>query len=192
MDDAQRLSIITAAVSAAGPQTAYTKVEQVQAKNDDGSPKFDSENRPVLVPVEVQDPGAWQTAVIQNAVQIAVMAGEKSNVVAAIDQITKSKTFTGTVIEVKKEPSSTRGIITLHTGTDRVKEGVPAGCEQVRTDRTDNPLGLALARKMKNLIGHKVVVWVEVEEINGGSGKVRVLRHVESLGVDQDFARKAA
>lgn len=100
----------------------------------------------------------------------------------AKDQLGKCKVFTGIVRDVKKEQSSTRGLITLYTGTDRAKDGVPEGCETLRTERTDNPEGLAMAKKVKGLIDHKVTVWVEVEEYGNGSGKVRVLRHVESRG----------
>ena len=117
-----------------------------------------------------EDRADWQFRVQENAVSIAVMAGETSSVAKAIESIEKSKVFTGTVVSVKREKSSTRGVITLHTGTDRTKEGVPAGCEQVRTERTDNPIGLSMAKKMKALIGRKVVVWVEVEEFNYGAG----------------------
>jgi hypothetical protein len=31
-----------------------------------------------------------------------------------------------------------------------------------------------------------VTVWVEVEQINGGAGKVRVIRHIEDLGMARD------
>ncbi len=103
----------------------------------------------------------------------------------AAEQISKCKVFSGIVRDVKKEQSSTRGVITLHTGTDRATDGVPAGCEQVRTERTDNPEGLAMARKVKSLIGHRVLVWVEVEEFTTGNvtKKMRVVRHTEDRGV---------
>ena len=136
-----------------------------------------------------EDRAAWQTQVHENAVSIAVMSSETSQIAKAIDQIEKCKVFSGSVVAVKKEQSSTRGIVTLNTGTDRVKEGLDAGCEQVRTERTDNPFGLAMARKARELIGHRVLVWVEVEEI--GDRKVRVLRHLESLGLAVEVAKSA-
>lgn len=97
-------------------------------------------------------------------------------------QLAACKVFSGTIVDIKKEQSSTRGLITINTGTDREKEGVPAGCEQIRTERTDNPEGKAMAKKVQGLKGNRVLVWVEVEEIKGGQSKVRVLRHVQDLG----------
>lgn len=162
MDTNTRLGIITAAVTATGPAANY------------------------------DDPGAYQAAIHENAISIAVMASETSAIAKSLNSIENAKVFSGTIMSVKREQSSTRGIITLHTGPNaRPKEGVPAECEQVRTDRTDNALGLAMAKKAKSLIGHRVLVWVEVEEYNGGQGKVRVLKHVESLGVDAEFEQKA-
>ena len=41
-----------------------------------------------------------------------------------------------------------------------------------------------MARRLTMLVGHRVLLWVEVAVMNGGAGKVRVIRHVEDLGVD--------
>lgn len=160
MDTNTRTSIITSAVVAAGSVDRY------------------------------EDQAAWQTQVHANAVAIAVMASETSQITRSLESIENAKVFSGTVLQVKKEASSTRGVVTLHTGTDRSRDGVPEGCEQVRTDRTDNPLGLAMARRVKSLVGQRVLVWVEVEEYNGGQGKVRVLKHAEPLSVDPQFEEK--
>lgn len=161
MDQNTRTSIVAAAVTAAGPVSNYA------------------------------DQSAWSNAVHEHAVGIAVMASETSQIARTLTSIENAKVFPGTVMQIRKERSSTRGLITLHTGTDRTREGVPEGCEQVRTERTDNALGLAMAQKFKSLIGHRVLVWVEVEEYNNGQGKVRVVKHVEPLGVDAEFEQKA-
>lgn len=180
MDESTRITITAAAVNAAGPVSNYTTTGKVE--NPDGT----------FTEVTVPDPAAYQVAVHENAINIAVMAGEKGLVGKALAGVVgpNTKIFSGTVVGVRKEASSTRGLITLHTGTDREKEGLPAGCEQVRTERTDNPIGKSVALKARNMLGHRVLVYVEVEEINGGQSKVRVLRHVESLGVDNDAASK--
>lgn len=150
---------------------------------------MDSNTRTAVVAAAVtaagpvgDNPAAWQARVQQNAVSIAVMASEKHEIAKAIEAIEESKVFTGTVVGVKKEKSSTRGVITLFTGTDRAREGVPEGCEQVRTERTDNPNGMAMAMSVREMVGQRVKVWVEVEEYNNGAGKVRVLRHFEAQG----------
>lgn len=166
MDVTTRTNIVAAAVVAAGPQG--------------------------------DDLGTWAAKVQSNAIEIALMAENDSEVAKVLNVIQgasdannkTAKAFTGTVISVKKEASSTRGVVTLHTGTDRVKEGLAEGQEQVRTERTDNPAGLAMAKKMQGLKGHKVLVFVEIEEYGNGAGKVRVLRHVRDLGVDPEFAEQ--
>ncbi len=38
--------------------------------------------------------------------------------------------------------------------------------------------------------GHRVAVSVEVEQIPGSDRKVRVVRHVEDLGIDDDVASR--
>lgn len=125
-------------------------------------------------------PAAMDTYIAANAFGIVKQMD------TAREQIAKAKTFIGTVTDVKKEQSSTRGVITLFTNTEQARDGLPAGHEQVRTDRTDSGVaGKALALKARSLIGHRVLVHVEIEEYQGknGPGKVRVLRHLEDLGV---------
>jgi hypothetical protein len=109
-------------------------------------------------------------------------------VVKIQDAIAKSnKSFLGTVVSITKEQSSTRGVVVLHTGTDRSFDGVPAGCETVRTDRTDDPDGLMMARKVRALKGHKVLVYVELESDKNGQRRYRVLRHIVDKGIDNDM-----
>lgn len=139
----------------------------------------------------------WEAEVTMKAIEIAVLTGENSNVAKAVDVIATCKVFKGTVVEVEKEQSSTRGIITLDTGTEReqkhsiTKTVLPAGQEQIRTDRTDGALGKALAIKARGLKFHSVLVWVEVETVPGKDFKVRVLRHIQDLGIDPAYAAQA-
>jgi hypothetical protein len=141
----------------------------------------------------------WEAEVTLKAIEIAVLTGEKSNVGKAVDVVLdpETKVFKGTVVEVEKEQSSTRGIITLDTGNSReakhsiTKQPLPAGQEQIRTDRTDGALGKALAIKARNLKFHSVLVWVEVEAVPGKDFKVRVLRHIQDLGIDPAYAAQA-
>lgn len=123
--------------------------------------------------------GSWYSRVCTLAGQITAMVRPGSGVAKVVDGVFGAKIFTGEVVSVSKEASSTRGLIVLRTGTDRSFPGVPAGCETIRTDRTDDPTGagLALARAVKAAVGAKVIVWVDLEENN--SKKYRVLRHFE-------------
>lgn len=115
-----------------------------------------------------------------NIAEFAAMANDESYT-KIVQQIADSKVFTGIVLGIQKENSSTRGIVTLKT---KVSNFHPNGQETVRTERTDSsPATLALCKHIKdNLIGHKVAVWVEIETYNEGAGKVRVLRHIKDLG----------
>jgi hypothetical protein len=130
-----------------------------------------------------------------SARDIKVMLGERSRIGAQLAALDKAldadndggKVFVGTIVGVTKEASSQRAQVTLFTGTDRPVEGVPVGCERVRTDRTDNLDGRAIARAAQLLIGHRVTVYVEIEVIRGGATKVRVARHFEDNGVNPDY-----
>tara|TARA_R110002051_G_scaffold314950_5_gene392696 strand:- start:22217 stop:22858 length:642 start_codon:yes stop_codon:yes gene_type:complete len=130
-----------------------------------------------------------------NAREIKVMLGEKSRIGAQLNALDKAiapdndggKVFVGTIVSVTKEEASQRAQVTMYTGTDRTTDGVPAGCERVRTDRTDNLDGRAIARSAQLLIGHRVTVYVELEAIRNGTTKVRVARHFEDNGVNPDY-----
>lgn len=149
---------------------------------------------PTTEPTQAEIESAAQAAAVVAGVAAALpaaldayFANNMTGFVLGMDkaktQLDACKVFSGTVVDVKKEQSSTRGLVTLNTGTDREKDGLNAGEEQVRTERTDNPEGLAMAKKVRELKGRRVLVWVEVEEIKGGSSKVRVLRHIQDIGV---------
>jgi len=126
--------------------------------------------------------------VVQAITTITVTAAdEKSFANRAIDQVTPGpnvKVFTGTVVKVTREESTTRGIVHLRTRVHA--EYAPDGIEQVRTERTDDSIGLAIARRLRSLKGHRVLLWVEIESFtskNGSKRKSRVVRHVEDLGL---------
>jgi hypothetical protein len=123
--------------------------------------------------------GDWDTKVAMNAARITAMTSPQSAVGQSIAQVAGAKVFTGVVESIRKEQSSTRGVIVLQT-----RESIhhPDGREEVRTERTDKAVGLAMARRVRELRGHRVMVWVEIEEIANGQRKVRVLRHIEDLG----------
>lgn len=137
---------------------------------------------------------AWDQSLKGNARDIKIMLTDRSAISKQLNQLDKAigdstdgKVFVGTVVNVIKEEKSTRAIVTVHTGTDRETPGVPLGQEQVRTERTDNPDGQAIARLSTRLVGHRVTLYIELEQMRGGSKKVRVLRHVEDLGIDPNY-----
>lgn len=160
MDGQTRTAIIAAAYATAGP---------IGASDD-----------PVAAAEE------HRARVIEAIAEITVAAtDEKSWANRAIDQVAGPdvKIFTGTVIKVTKEESTTRGIVHLRTRIH--PEYAPDGIEQVRTERTDDPVGLAMARRIRAFKGHRVIMWVEMEQFTnkqGSTRKSRVVRHVQDLG----------
>jgi len=129
--------------------------------------------------------GTWVAQVEQKAAQVATLTSPDSSVAKTVNAVLAAKVFVGTVLSVKKEATSTRGLVIMKT---RESQHHPSGCESARTDRTDNPSGRLMAKRLQALTFHRVRVWVEVEEINNGASKVRVIRHVEDLGLDKDLA----
>ena len=126
------------------------------------------------------DKAEWNQRVTDQAVTIAVMLGESSSVTKALEAFERAgKPFPVTILGGRTEHSSTRVIVLF-----RNKDGEN---EEIRTDRTDGPEGTAMSNIVRALVGHKVLLWKEVETYNGGQGKVRVIRHVEDLGVDVEF-----
>lgn len=118
----------------------------------------------------------WSAKVRAQAVTIAVMLGEHSSVSQALAAFGRAeKPFPATILGGSKEASSTRVVVRFRN--------VSGEAEEIRTDRTDSPEGLAMANVVRGLVGHKVLIWKEIEEYNQGKGKVRVLRHVEDLGL---------
>ena len=143
-------------------------------------------NRSAVILAAVQAAGTndgveYTQRVIENAKQISVFLSEGSAVNKAIKQLEDSKKFTAEIVSVVKEKSSQRGFVELKT---KPSQHHPDGKESARTERTDNPDGLAMAKRMRDLVGHRVLLWVEVEEYtnSNGSGKVRIIRHAEDLG----------
>lgn len=125
------------------------------------------------------DPVAWNARVLEMAAKIVVMTSPKSDVMKHIDSVSGAVVYTATLLAITKEPSSTRGLLKLRT---KVSEHAPDGVEELRTERTDSAVGLAMARRCRALVGHRVVVWKDVQKKSNGTGNVRVIAHIEDLG----------
>lgn len=186
--------LIAAAAIAAGPISDYTKTV-----------KRISEGAEVEV-IEA-DPETWRAKVTEIALDLHMLSEPRSAFAKAMTTIEgagdkenkRYKAFVGTVLRCEKERTTTRAVVTLLTGSDRESkdainkgQNLPLGQEQIRSERTDEADGLAMAKRLSRLIGHKVMVYVDNEPKTDGSGQsVRVLRHVVDLGVDQALAEAA-
>ena len=140
-------------------------------------------------PADPTDFAKWQTRVADMAAVITVACQPGSTISKVIEQVSASKTFVASIVKVEKEERTTRGIVTLRTKPSELN---PEGVETARTERTDNPIGLSMARRLSKLVGHKVLLRVEVEPIANGARKSRVIRYVEDFGLDPELALAAA
>jgi hypothetical protein len=136
-------------------------------------------------PIDEEHPGEWDAKVQDAAARIAVMCSPTSSVSKTVQSVANAKVFAAQVVKITKEASSTRGLVTLKTKPSKFHED---GIEQARTERTDTASGLTMARRIRSLVGHRVLLWVEVESIADGASKVRVIRWVEDLGPVADSA----
>lgn len=127
------------------------------------------------------DPG-YEQRLEDLAVKLTTQASPKSRLSKRLDRIAESGVAYGVIESVTREESSTRGIVTLLGRPSRFHAD---GREQARTDRTDGAdgRGLAMARRLTELVGHRVLLYVYQEPIGDGETTVRVVTHVEDLGV---------
>lgn len=128
----------------------------------------------------------YQTKVAGAALDLAALAS--SGIGEVLAKFAAAKTFPATVVGVSKEASSTRGVVMLRTRpSERYKDGI----EPSRTERTDGSAGRAVARKAVGLIGHKVLVFLVVEKMDGGNS-VRVVINLLDQGPAPDKAEIVA
>lgn len=127
----------------------------------------------------------WDARLKANAKSLSLMLNDNSDVARSINMLAECKNFVGTILGVQKEESSTRGFVALKTTPSKFND---EGVESVRTERTDSSdeAKAFASRLRRELIGHRVLVWVEMQETKAGQ-KVRVLQHVQDLGEDPEF-----
>ncbi|ACL42349.1 hypothetical protein Achl_4398 (plasmid) [Pseudarthrobacter chlorophenolicus A6] len=136
---------------------------------------------------EGQTRSEWDSQLKENAKSLALMLNDNSDVARTINMLSECKNFVGTILGVQKEASSTRGFVAIKTTESKF---APDGIETVRTERTDSSAEVkAFASRLRTeLTGHRVLMWVEMQEIKNSAGqKVRILQHVQDLGPDPDF-----
>lgn len=97
---------------------------------------------------------------------------------ADTERLRAATTFAAKLVDVTVEESSTRGV--LHLLTLGGEPELP-----IRTDRGDTPEGKRMIDKARQLIGHKVVIYKELESAN--ARRHRTLVNVVDLGLDDDI-----
>lgn len=158
-------------------------------------------------PMGDRSPEEWQADILDASLALYAMASNNGSVGKYLEAIARvedhvandrkklGKIFVATVRGGKVENpqhGGGRGLIILTSYNDRERKWKD---EPVRTDWLGNAdgIGRRLFQLARGLKGHRVRVWVEFEEKNDGSGQsVRMVRHLEDLGVDDEFDENAA
>ncbi|QOD05915.1 hypothetical protein [Pseudarthrobacter sp. BIM B-2242] len=124
----------------------------------------------------------WDTRLIANAKRLTTLLSDGSNVARTIQILDEAKKFVGTIVYVGKEKTSKRGFVVIKTGTDRDEHGL----ETVRTEIVEgNDSVTAFAKDLReNMIGHRVLLYVEMQVGKTPDKKFRILQHVDDLGED--------
>lgn len=131
------------------------------------------------------DASAFEARVKANAKRLTGMLSEHSPVAKTIDMIDEAKKFPATILYLGKEPKTNRAFVVLKT---KPSDENPEGIEAARTEIVDweGKSGEAydFAKQTRDLTGHRVFVYIELQIAKGTGRKVRILQHVEDLGED--------
>lgn len=124
----------------------------------------------------------WDARLMGNVKRLTTLLSDGSSAAKTIDMLAEAKKFVGTIAYVGKEKTSKRGFVVIKTGTDRDEHGL----ETVRTEIVEgNESVKAFAKDLReNMIGHRVVLYVEMQTGKTADRKFRILQHVEDLGED--------
>ena len=132
---------------------------------------------------------AWEDAVLDRALDITLLTRSGSRISKLVDRLGGAKMFVTTIAGITKETSSNRGLITMQGKPTKFHKD---GIETARSDRLDDfdkkkaEMAKELCKNIRdNLIGHKVIVHIGTETVDGTD--YRVLVHVIDLGVDDSF-----
>lgn len=132
-----------------------------------------------------EDSLAWESTVMKNVKRLTGMMSEYSPVGKVITMLEESKKFPATVLYLGKEPKTNRGFVVLKT---KPSDQNPEGIETARTEIVDwaGKAGESyeFAKHVRSLTGHRVFVYIEMQEAKTSGRKVRILQHIEDLGVD--------
>ena len=142
-----------------------------------------------------EDSSAWNDKLVANTKRLTTLLSEGSVPAKTIDMLSEAKKFVGTIAYVGKEKSSKRGFVVIKTGTDRDEHGL----ETVRTEIVEgNSAVTAFAKDLReNMVGHRVLLYVEMQTGRTADKKFRILQYVEDLGedtalTDEDLANAKA
>jgi hypothetical protein len=127
------------------------------------------------------DLATWRDRVEAAAVEVSILADDKSPLQERVAKVMGSAKFVGVITGVKVEETSTRGVVRINTG--QVTRNCPDGIETIRTERGDSVAGAQMIELAKRLKNHRVLVYKAMEtSASDPNVKVRVLVHLIDLG----------
>ncbi|MFB7649432.1 hypothetical protein ACFC0S_15755 [Streptomyces sp. NPDC056084] len=119
---------------------------------------------------------AWTEQVRARAVSLYTLADTVGQDLARLDS---AKQFTATLLSVRVEATSTRGLLVLRNTSGEL--------EHLRTDRGDSDAGRAMIERARALVGHRLRVYRLNEQMSGNANRqVRTVVHLADHGPDND------
>ncbi|MCZ0983933.1 hypothetical protein O1L60_45035 [Streptomyces diastatochromogenes] len=119
---------------------------------------------------------AWTEQVRAKAVTLYTLADTVGQDLGRLDA---AKQFTATLLSVRVEATSTRGVLVLRNTSGEL--------EHLRTDRGDSDAGRAMIDRARNLVGHRLRVYRLNEQMAGNNARqVRTVVHLTDHGPDTD------
>jgi hypothetical protein len=119
---------------------------------------------------------AWTEQVRARAVHLYTLADTVGQDLQRLDE---AKQFTATLITVRVEATSTRGVLVVRNTSGEL--------EELRTDRGDSDSGRAMIEKARALVGHRLRVYRLNEQMASNANRqVRTVVHLTDHGPDTD------
>lgn len=125
----------------------------------------------------------WQVGQLSHLLADDALARVAEVVASARDKGDESsKCFTGTLVGLKREASSSRMVLRLRT---RPSDRNPDGVESVRTEPAWTAAGTDVAERLRAMRNHRLLVYVDMQRMKDGN-RVRVLSTFVDLGLDEN------
>lgn len=127
----------------------------------------------------------------QRIVELTVAALNANNpdsrIAKTIDQIQECHVFPAILLGGSKDENTGRTIVRIKADNPG-QQADADGNETINTERTFIPEGAAMTALARSLVGHRVLVFKQVEVFTSGgqTKKGKVLRHLVDLGMPQE------
>ncbi|MFJ8810787.1 hypothetical protein [Streptomyces sp. NPDC102490] len=119
---------------------------------------------------------AWTEQVRARAVHLYALA---DTVGQDLQRLDAAKQFTATLLCVRIESTSTRGLLLVRNTSGEL--------ERLRTDRGDSEVGRAMIERARALVGHRLRVYrVNEQMASNAKLQVRTVVHLTDYGSDTD------